>query len=110
MSLTIEEKYEPVRNLISVGKERGYLLTDEINDILPPKVSFFRRDEDLLSAFERHELILTKTSQLPTVLPAGLKSPSRWKCTRRRSRKVSGESELTSHRGLFEKTSDPVRM
>ena len=35
MLLTIEEANEQVRNLIAMGRERGYLLTDEINDVLP---------------------------------------------------------------------------
>jgi RNA polymerase primary sigma factor len=33
--LTIEEANEQVRNLIAMGRERGYLLSDEINDVLP---------------------------------------------------------------------------
>jgi RNA polymerase primary sigma factor len=33
--LLIEDKYEEVRELIILGRERGYLLYDEINDSLP---------------------------------------------------------------------------
>ena len=40
MSLAIEEKYEQVRQLIGIGKERGYLLYDEMNGILPPENDF----------------------------------------------------------------------
>ena len=35
LALAIEEKYDQVRQLIAMGKERGYLLYDEVNDILP---------------------------------------------------------------------------
>jgi len=28
----LEEKYDAVRQLIAIGKERGYLLYDELND------------------------------------------------------------------------------
>ena len=38
MSLALEEKYDQVRQLIAMGKERGYLLYDEVNDILPAEV------------------------------------------------------------------------
>jgi RNA polymerase primary sigma factor len=38
LSLVIEEKYDHVRRLIKMGKERGYLLYDEVNDILPAEV------------------------------------------------------------------------
>ena len=34
----IEEKYDQVRRLINMGKERGYLLYDEVNDMLPAEV------------------------------------------------------------------------
>ena len=34
----LEEKYEAVKQLIVVGKERGYLLYDEVNDSLPAEV------------------------------------------------------------------------
>ena len=33
-ALGIEEKYEEVRQLINLGRERGYLLYDEVNDVL----------------------------------------------------------------------------
>ena len=33
--LSIEEKYDEVRQLINIGKEKGYLLYDEVNDLLP---------------------------------------------------------------------------
>jgi Sigma-70 factor, region 1.1 len=29
--LSIEERYDEVRQLISIGKEKGYLLYDEVN-------------------------------------------------------------------------------
>ena len=36
--MSIEEKYEEVKELILMGKERGYLLYDEVNDLLPEGV------------------------------------------------------------------------
>jgi RNA polymerase primary sigma factor len=33
--LSIEDKYDEVRELIIMGKEKGYLLYDEVNDLLP---------------------------------------------------------------------------
>jgi hypothetical protein len=37
--LGIEEKYEEVRHLITLGRQRGYLVYDEVNDMLPEEVS-----------------------------------------------------------------------
>ena len=33
--LAIQEKSEQVRNLVNLGKERGYLLHDEVIELLP---------------------------------------------------------------------------
>ena len=52
--MAIEEKYDQVRQLITMGKERGYLLYDEVNDILPAEVHSSDEIDDLLSTFERH--------------------------------------------------------
>ena len=32
--MSIEEKYDEVRQLINIGKEKGYLLYDEVNELL----------------------------------------------------------------------------
>jgi len=54
VTLALEEKYDQVRQLIAMGKERGYLLYDEVNDILPPEVHSSEEIDDLLSTFERY--------------------------------------------------------
>src|SRR6201999_4332714 len=50
----LEEKYEAVKQLIAVGKERGYLLYDEVNDLLPAQVHSSEEIDDLLTTFERN--------------------------------------------------------
>ena len=54
MALAIEEKYDQVRQLIGIGKERGYLLYDEMNDILPPEVHSSEEIDEVLSAFDSY--------------------------------------------------------
>jgi len=54
LSPAVEEKYEQVRQLITIGKERGYLLYDELNDALPPEVHTPEEVDGLLSALERY--------------------------------------------------------
>ena len=49
MTLALEEKYDQVRQLIAMGKERGYPLYDEVNDILPAEVHSSEEIDDLLS-------------------------------------------------------------
>ncbi len=50
--MAIEDKYESVRQLIHMGKERGYVLYDEVNDLLPAEVHSSVEIDDLLSAFD----------------------------------------------------------
>ena len=53
MSLTIDETYEQVRNLIAMGRERGYLLSDEINDVIAADALSLEDIESLNVAIER---------------------------------------------------------
>ena len=47
--LSLEEKYDEVQQLIIVGKERGYLLFDEINDLLPTGATSPEEIDELFS-------------------------------------------------------------
>src|SRR4026208_1011268 len=51
MALSIEEKYDEVRQLISIGKEKGYLLYDEVNELLPADITSSDELDDLFSTF-----------------------------------------------------------
>jgi len=45
--LSLEEKYDEIRQLIIIGKEKGYLLYEEVNDALPTDVTSSEDLEDL---------------------------------------------------------------
>ena len=45
--MSIEEKYDEVRQLINIGKEKGYLLYDEVNEILPSEITSSEELDDL---------------------------------------------------------------
>jgi RNA polymerase primary sigma factor len=49
--LSIEEKYEEVKELILMGKERGYLLYDEVNDLLPEGICSSDELDSIFSLF-----------------------------------------------------------
>src|SRR5206468_3565821 len=49
--MSIEEKYDEVRQLINVGKEKGYLLYDEINEALPSEITSSDELDDLFNTF-----------------------------------------------------------
>ncbi len=48
--MSIEEKYDEIRALMAMGKEKGYLLYEEINELLPADVTSAEELDDLFSA------------------------------------------------------------
>ena len=112
MTLALEEKYDQVRQLIAMGKERGYLLYDEVNDILPAEVHSSEEIDDLLSTFERYgidvyEDLSTAKAALAAADADGGAEPAK-DDTPVASASEDGELDLTP--GTLEKTNDPVRM
>ena len=53
MSLLLQEKDDQFRSLITLGKERGYLLIDEVNDLLPVEDHTPEEIESAFSAIQR---------------------------------------------------------
>ena len=49
--MSIEEKYDEVRQLINIGKEKGYLLYEEVNEILPTEITTSDELDELFNAF-----------------------------------------------------------
>ena len=45
--MSIEEKYDEIRQLIIIGKEKGYLLYDEVNEALPADLTSSDELDDL---------------------------------------------------------------
>jgi len=56
LSLAIQEKDEQVRNLVTLGKERGYLLHDEVIELLPVEQHATDELDKLFSALERESI------------------------------------------------------
>ena len=49
----VEAKYDEVRQLVALGRERGFLAYDEINEMLPDEVSSSPEElEEVFSLFE----------------------------------------------------------
>ena len=49
--MSIEDRYDEVRELIVMGKQRGYLLYDEINDSLPENICSSEELDSIFSLF-----------------------------------------------------------
>lgn len=50
--MAFDDKFDQVSKLITMGKEKGYLLYDEVNDLLPSDVHSAEDLDDLLSMFD----------------------------------------------------------
>ena len=108
MTLALEEKYDQVRQLIAMGKERGYLLYDEVNDILPAEVHSSEEIDDLLSTFERNGIdVYEDLSTAKAALAAADAEPAEVVVEKETSSE-DGDLDLTP--GTLEKTNDPIRM
>jgi RNA polymerase primary sigma factor len=107
--VAIEEKYDQVRQLITLGKERGYLLYDEVNDILPAEVHSSDEIDDLLSTFERHGIDVFEDAPSKAVRGAEAAESLDGPELESKDDESSGE-ELDLSPGNLEKTNDPVRM
>ena len=110
MALALEEKYDQVRQLINMGKERGYLLYDEVNDILPAEVHSSEEIDDLLSTFERYGIDIYEDVAAAKAARAALEIAEPVDGEAKEEVAGSEEVELDLTPGLLEKTNDPVRM
>ena len=94
-TLSIEEKYDEIRQLISIGKEKGYLLYEEVNELLPPDITSSEELDDLFTAFGS----------------VGIEVVDSEKAYRDEHRQGDGEEgDLDLTPGALDKTNDPVRM
>jgi len=102
----IEEKYDSVRQLIIMGKERGYLLYDEVNDLLPQEIHSSEDIDDLLSTFDSHGIEVLE--EVPKLVSTGREEKAELETEKPEEPAEEVELDLTP--GALEKTNDPVRM
>jgi len=106
----LEEKYDAVRQLIAIGKERGYLLYDEVNDSLPAEVHSSEEIDDLLTTFERNGIEIYEDQASAKAARAVEISTVPGEREAAEKEGHEGESDLDLTPGSLEKTNDPVRM
>ena len=97
--LSIEEKYDEVRQLIALGKEKGYLLYEEVNDMLPVELTSSEELDDLFSVLGNAGIeVVDSERKYRDEKLTGLRSDD------------GDEVELDLTPGAVDKTNDPVRM
>ena len=109
----LEEKYDAVKQLIAVGKERGYLLYDEVNDSLPAEVHSSEEIDDLLTTFERNGIEIYEdqaSAKAARAVEVSTEAGDRDAVVKDDAHSDEGGSDLDLTPGSLEKTNDPVRM
>ena len=95
-----QERLHEVKQLISLGKEKGYLTYEEVNDFLPPDVVSPEQIDDIMMVFGETEIDVIEKDlafQQNTSTGAG-------------SEKQAAERELQVDDANLGRTDDPVRM
>jgi RNA polymerase primary sigma factor len=98
--LGIEDKYEEVRQLINLGRERGYLLYDEVNDVLPEEIHSPEDLDDMFLLFDQLGIEMVDSEEK-------YKAKVEEKTA---EKEEPEEAKVDLSPGTLEKTNDPVRM
>jgi RNA polymerase primary sigma factor len=103
--LAFDDKYDQVSKLITMGKEKGYLLYDEVNDLLPSDVHSAEDLDDLLSMFDNAGIEVLESPRPKSADTLALEKGDEFK-----SEESAEETDLDLTPGALDKTNDPVRM
>ena len=108
MALVIEEKYDQVRQLIGIGRARGYLLYAEVNDILPPEMHSSEEIDEMLSTLERYGINIYEDATSAEAARDAAEATD-FGAVEPKEDLPTENSELDLTPGTLEKTNDPVR-
>jgi len=98
-----KKSMDEVKQLIDLGKEKGFLTYDEVNDLLPPDIVSSDQIDDVMSMFGEMDIEVVDSAQkvkIPKV-----------KLDLEEEEELEGEQdEMEFEPGVLGRTSDPVRM
>src|SRR5512140_2946835 len=98
-----KKNIEEVKQLIDLGKEKGFLTYDEVNDLLPPDMVSSEQIDDVMSMFGEMEIEIVDSVQKVKIPKAKLDLED--------EEEIEGEQEeMEFEPGTLGRTSDPVRM
>jgi RNA polymerase primary sigma factor len=93
---------EEVQQLIDMGKEKGYLTYDEVNDILPESMVSSDQLDDVMSMFGEMDIEVVDSEQKVSL--------RKNQDSEEDSGEEESEEETEFEAGVLGRTSDPVRM
>jgi len=95
-----DKDIKDIQHLVDMGKERGFLTYEEVNDVLPPNIVNSEQIDDVLIMFGEMDIDIVNGNR-PTLL---LKDKSE-----RVKRKITTD-ELEVEDDAYSRSNDPVRM
>jgi RNA polymerase primary sigma factor len=92
-----EHERKEVQQLIELGKEKGFLTYDEVNEVLPPDIVSSDQIDDVMSLFGEHEIEIVD-------------SVAKVRFKQRPAAERARHEEEEESEDEYTKTNDPVRM
>ena len=108
MSLVLQEQDDRLRGLIDIGKARGYVLFDEVNEVFPGDTQTAAEVDELFSAFEGHDIRIYEDAPVAT-FASGLPGVAENVESEQDAVHVH-ESDLDETAAFPDMTNDPVRL
>ena len=100
--MELERKYREIRDLIALGRSKGYLLYDEINDLLPTEITSPEEIAALLQKFAAAGILLRDEPEE--------RGPHEGAAGEARDPQSDTEMARAIRSGAVDKTTDPVRI
>lgn len=98
-----KKNLDEVKQLIDLGKEKGFLTYDEVNDLLPPDIVSSDQIDDVMSMFGEMDIEVVDSAQKVKIPKVKLDIEE--------EEEIEGEQEEVEFEpGVLGRTSDPVRM
>src|SRR5512147_2473249 len=96
-----KKNIEDMQQFIDLGKEKGFLTYDEVNDLLPPDIVSSEQIDDVMSMFGEMDIEIVDSAQKVKIPKVKLDLDE----------EEEGEGEeMEFEPGALGRTSDPVRM
>jgi len=111
--LSVEEKYAEVKTLIAIGKEKGFLLYDEIYEVLPEEVTSLPEElDEIYIRFNDLGIDVIEDAEKPLQSsPKGMVTIDGTIEEKEMDQREEVQQDIiAASSGIVDKTNDPVRM
>ncbi|HEY0140628.1 MAG TPA: RNA polymerase sigma factor RpoD [Thermoanaerobaculia bacterium] len=111
--LSVEEKYAEVKQLIAIGKEKGFLLYDEIYEVLPEEITSLPEElDEIYIRFNDLGIDVLEDAEKPLqTSPKGIVTIDGTIEEKEMDQREEVQQDIiAASSGIVDKTNDPVRM